>query len=90
MPPPTWDDDFDFDDVDNAPANKKNNDKKPKYQPADDFFEEEEATKLPAIPSRSSAKQIKPAGRSSATRKNPYAENMALRSNVYDDDEPFE
>lgn len=90
---PNWDDDFDFDDIDDATKNKKQNNKKAK--PVDDDFFDDDAggSKLPAIGGRNSVTKGKPQGRSSATRKNPYAENMNLKgnSNIYDNlDEEFE
>lgn len=83
MPPPTWDDDFDFDDIDNPPK-KKAPQKKPTPSNDDDFFDDDGGSKLPAIGSRNSISKNPPA-RNSATRKNPYTEKMNLRGNIYDD-----
>ena len=95
MPPPNWDDEFDFDDIDDIPKNKNNNSKKQKPPiDDDDFFDDDAPTnKLPTIASRKSVNKIQPEGRTSATRKNPYVENMNLKgnTNIYDNlDEEFE
>lgn len=71
MPPPNWDDDFDFDDLDDQPK-KKQTQKKSKPND-DDFFDLDDNTqKLPTINKNTGASRPSQGKRNSA-KKNPYA-----------------
>ena len=76
--PPSWDDDFDFDDLDSKP--KKKEPKKPKKN-EDDFFdlndEPKNNSKLPVINPK--------AGINSSSRLNNNSSSRAKPTNIYDD-----
>lgn len=67
-----WDDDFDFDDID-EPANKKKpaQNKKANQYDDDDFFDEP-TDKLPSIKNNNPSSKMLPAKRASS-KYNPYA-----------------
>ena len=76
-----WDDDFDFDDIDDEP--KKKQPTKKKQADDDDFFDlDDKPQKLPSISRNSGAGKGSLGSRNSA-KKNPYAENIKSRGNIY-------
>lgn len=88
--PPNWDDEFDFEDIDDvAPKKKQVTTKKAnnKYDD-DDFFDDQDnknagSSMLPTINANKNSRASKelPNRRESAKR-NPYAENMDLKGNI--------
>ena len=84
MPPPNWDDDFDFDDIDDQPK-KKQTQKKSKPNDDDFFdFDDDKNKKLPTIGKNSQNSKISQ-GRKNSAKKNPITDNTKARGNIYDD-----
>jgi hypothetical protein len=88
MAPPNWDDEFDFDDIDDPP--KKKTTEKTKQKPKDDdFFDlDDDKLKLPAIAKNNKPETQKP----TSAKKNGYSSNLKPRENVYNnfDEEIYE
>ena len=87
MSPPTWDDDFDFDDVDDQPKTKKKpaQNKKANVYDDDDFFDDQPKQKLPVISSNKNVSSKDLGSKRSSAKYNPYPENMDLKGNAYED-----
>ena len=84
--PPTWDDDFEFDDID---SEKKPAAKKVVRSKEDDFFDDDPQLKLPAIGGRINGNNNS-AGKKGLAVKNPDLESINMGRNIYDNDEEYE
>lgn len=83
--PPTWDDDFEFDDID---SEKKPAAKKVVRSKEDDFFDDDPQLKLPAIGGRKNGNNNS-GGKKELGVKNPDLESKNM-GNIYDNDEEYE
>ena len=86
---PKWDDDFDFDDMDQSPKKKQNTKKKAAND--DDFFDDNDGKeKLPTISQRGQSGKSIPDSNRNSKRFNPYADKLKNKNSYGYDADAFE